>query len=124
MLQREYMKSEIKTEDYTVRYIKEEDKIVIRGNLRLVTVEKYDEIIDFILYHTMEESNAAILDLTKLEALNSSGIAALGMFIIKMKDNNRFIKITGSRYISWQVISLENFKDIHKNIEIEFMVQH
>jgi len=118
------MKSEIITPDYTLRYIEEEKKIIVRGNLRLASLEKYDEIIEFILHHTMAEASSITLDLTKLETLNSSGIAALGMFIIKMKEKNRFIRITGSRYISWQVISLENFKDIHQNIEIEFVVQH
>ena len=118
------MKTEILAEDYQAYYFREKNCITLQGNLRLGTVEKYDEIIAFILHHVLATDTVISLDLTRLTTLNSSGIAALGMFIIKMKEHDKNIKIIASKYISWQTISLESFKDIHPKIEIEFMVHH
>jgi len=114
----------IENKDYTVIYLEDENRIIVQGNLRLRSVEKYNEIIDFIEGHFSANAEDAVLDLTKLDTLNSSGIAALGLLMIKMRDKKKMVKIIGSRYISWQAMSLENFKDIHSNIEIELIVHH
>ena len=118
------MISEINNANYTLKYIESDNRIVIKGNLRLQTMEKYDEITGFIIDNVINSKCEIILDLTQLEILNSSGIAALGMFIIKMKENEKKTRIIGSKYISWQVASLSSFREIDDNIVIDFVVQH
>ncbi len=118
------MKEELITEIYEIHYIKEDNLILIQGNLRLESVEKYDEIICFITENVLSSENPITIDLTRLNTLNSSGIAALGMFLIEMKKYDRDITIIGSRYISWQSISLEGFKDINSRLSVEFIVHH
>ncbi len=114
----------IESGTYKAVYLEEENRILLQGDLRLESVEKYDEIINFISDNTLSSKRPVILDITRLETLNSSGIAALGMLMVEMKRHDREISIIGSRYISWQTLSLEGFKDINEKLSIEFAAHH
>lgn len=118
------MKEEIISEIYQIHYLKEDNLILIQGNLRLESVEKYDEIISFITNNVLSSEKTVTIDLTRLNTLNSSGIAALGMYLVEMKKYNRDITLIGSRDVSWQVFSLEGFKEINDRLTVEFIVHH
>lgn len=109
---------------YTIKSIPEEHKIVISGELKLQTVAKYNEIIDLLLESCISLQDPVILDIRNLAILNSSGIASFGLFVIKMRDTGKKLIIHASKYIHWQVFSLEDFKELNSNLEIEFFEMH
>lgn len=115
---------EIQDKNYTVEYIEEENKITFKGNLRLKSVEEYNQIMDFIFNHSLTSGKILLLDMTKLNVINSAGIASIGLFLIKMREHNKKIKILASKYTHWQAVSLKDFTDINDNLEIEYIVHH
>ncbi|HOO71316.1 MAG TPA: hypothetical protein PK926_06100 [Spirochaetota bacterium] len=116
----------IKGETYSVEYQKDDNKIVFSGNLRLQSIESYDEIINFTMHHAMSTAEPLILDFTRLEIINSSGIASLGLFLVKLRDSehNRKIVIYASKYIQWQAHSLNDLHELNANLEIVYIVHH
>jgi len=115
--------SRIENDGYSVEYIGSDDRIVFKGHFRLRTIQNYNEIMHFILEKSSGSQNI-FLDLSNLEFINSSGIASIGLFLIKLKDSDKKIKIIGSKYINWQIASLKDFQQINNNVEIEYIVQH
>lgn len=113
----------IENDNYSVNFIKDENRIIFKGNFRLRTISNYNEIMQFIIENS-EGADPVILDLANLEYINSSGIASIGLFLIKLKDSEKKIKIIGSRYVNWQIASLKDFQQINNNIEIEYVVKH
>ena len=118
------MKDELKHKAYQVRYVEDQNLILIQGDLRLESVQKYDEIIEFITSSVLSSEKPINIDVTKLATLNSSGIAALGMFLVGIKKSKREVTLIGSRYVSWQAISLDGFCDINEYLSVEFIVHH
>ena len=114
----------ISNDNYTIEYVQSENMFILKGNLRLQTIDKYNEIMDFINKHSLNESKPLVLDLTGLYTLNSSGIASLSLYFVNMKKNDKKIKLIGSSYVKWQSLSLTDFKELNPNIEVEFIVQH
>lgn len=113
-----------KNKDYIIDYIPEENRVVLQGTLRLQTVDRYNEILDFILKYVYDKEEVVILDLSRLVSLNSSGIAALGILLIKIKEANKKFRIFSSKYVHWQSISIEDFREINSDIAIEYVVHH
>ena len=110
--------------NYSIEYIDAGNKILFIGNLRLRSVNKYDEILDFILEIAYNTNEPLFLDLTKLGIINISGIAALGMACVKTRNIHKKIVIQASKYIPWQVDTLDDFKMINNEIDIEYVVRH
>ncbi len=46
----------------------------------------------------------------QLRYINSAGIASLGLFLIKIRDHKKKIKILASKYTHWQATSFKKFK--------------
>ncbi len=114
----------ITDDNYTLDYIKNENKIIFKGALRLQTVEKYEEIMNFILKNAYNTDSTLIVDLTQLTYINSAGIASLGLFFIKLREHDKKIKLLASRHINWHETSLKDFQTINDNIELEYVVLH
>lgn len=114
----------IQEEKYSIEYINDENKIVFKGELLLKSIENYNEIMDFIFEYAKSMEEPLILDLTQLKIINSSGIAALCLFLIKIKNDDIRITVHASKYIGWQVYSLKDLKQLNDNVEIEYIVLH
>jgi hypothetical protein len=116
----------MKIEDkiYSIELIKDTSTVLFIGNLRLHSVNEYNEIMENIYSFSKGDSKPITLDLSKLEFINSSGIASLGILFIKLRDLDRRIKIIASKYVNWHVASLRDFQILNPNIEIDFIVQH
>ena len=110
--------------NYSIEFISDLNKVIFVGNLRLQSIEKYNEIMELIIEKTKDSSIPFTLDLTNLNFINSSGIASLGILFIELRKFNKKIKIIASKYVNWHVGSLKDFKNINNNIEIEYVVQH
>jgi hypothetical protein len=110
--------------NYSVEFIKTDNKVIFKGNLRLQSVEEYNEIMDFVFNCAINSETILLIDMTQLSVINSSGIASLGLFLIKMRDYQKKIKILASKYVHWQSVSLKDFKEINEDVEIEYVVHH
>ena len=112
---------EIKTEKYSVEYIRGDRQITFKGILRLQDKDEYREIYELLTRAANETTGLPLrLDMGDLVFLNRSGISALSMFIIKMRKLDKDISIRGSESIPWQVKSLKNFQKLYGKVEITF----
>ena len=109
--------------NYTIEFISDLNKIIFVGNLRLQSIEKYNEIMNYYRKNKrFTDSN--YIRFNNLNFINSSGIASLGILFIELRKFNKKIIIIASKYVNWHVGSLKDFKNINNNIEIEYVVQH
>ncbi len=112
---------EIKTEKYSVEYIRGDRQITFKGILRLQDKDEYREIYEILTRAANETTGLPLrLDMGDLVFLNSSGISALSMFIIKMRKLDKDISIKGNKSIPWQIKSLSNFQKLYGKVEITF----
>ena len=114
----------IEDKNYTIEIVNNLKTIVFTGNLRLHSINDYSDIIEKIFNYIKEQNDSITFDFTKLEFINSSGIASLGILFIKLRDIEIKIKIIASKYVNWHVASLKDFQSLNPHIEIDFVVQH
>jgi len=110
--------SNLEGENYQVSHSEEENKVSISGTLRLRGIEEYGDITVLLeqLLHTKKD---AVVDLTKLEFLNSSGIAMLSRFVINArKAENAKLTILSSADVPWQGKSLKNLQRLMPSLEL------
>lgn len=111
---------EIESENYHVSYDSQTMIVNFRGSFRLNGMKDYEPIIQFLNEVVALEQPQIILDLQKLEFLNSSGISMLSKFIINMrkKQINNII-VQGSKNIPWQDKSLKNLQRLMPSLVLE-----
>jgi len=104
---------EIKTDKYSIEYIKKDRIVKMDGTLRLQNKDEYREIYELLSRAADETTGLPLkLDMKELVFLNSSGISSLSLFILKMRKLDKDISIMGSETIPWQMKSLKNFCQI------------
>lgn len=107
-------------ENYKVTLNEEDNTVILDGTLRLRGLDEYQEI-SIMLDSCLGRSNTTIVDLTKLDFLNSSGIAMLSRFVINARKNeNTQLTILGSESIPWQGKSLKNLKRLMPSLSLKF----
>ena len=112
---------EIKTDKYSVEYMRKNRLITFKGILRLLGKDEYREIFELLTQAANETTGLPLkLDMSKLQFLNSSGISSLSMFIIKMRQLDKDITMIGNNEIPWQEKSLRNFQKLYGKVEIIF----
>jgi len=100
---------QIVTDDYTVKYVPEEDTVYMSGTLRLPSIEAYQPILDILLSAIASAPPVLTIDMQQLQFLNSSGMSMLLMFVVKVRDKGSIhMVIKGSQGIPWQTKSLKN----------------
>jgi len=114
----------IEDKKYSIEILPETNTVVFCGNLRMNTVNEYNEIMENIFTISKESDKSLILDFSKLEFINSSGLASLGILFIKLRDYEKKIRIVASKYVNWHVASLKDYQTLNSQIEIEYIVQH
>ena len=100
----------IETENYTLHFDEQANEVNITGSLRLNGMDEYAPILE-VLQSALENSKEMMLDLSKLEFLNSSGIAMLAKFTIQARSiDGLVLTLVGSGEIPWQGKSLKNLQ--------------
>jgi hypothetical protein len=100
---------QIVTDDYTVKYVPEEDTVYMSGTMRLPSIEAYQPILDILLSAIASAPPVLTIDMQQLQFLNSSGMSMLLMFVVKVRDKGSIhMVIKGSQGIPWQTKSLKN----------------
>jgi hypothetical protein len=111
----------IATEDYSVDYDPEAQKIVYWGTLRLASTEDYAPIAALLDQAVTAKPPALTLDLRELKFLNTSGINVLSKFVIKVRQQETIqLNIQGSLTIPWQGRSLKNLQRLMPSLQLAF----
>lgn len=112
----------IEEEYYSVIYDSASATIACKGSIRLNGMKEYLPIIDLLNNVAEQESSTIILNLTKLEFLNSSGINVLSKFVINVRERKSIQMIVlGSQQIHWQNKSLKNLQRLMPSLKLEFV---
>ncbi|MGE5658877.1 MAG: slr1659 superfamily regulator [Actinomycetota bacterium] len=112
---------EIKSEDYCIWYDPMTKTVTYNGSLRLSKTEEYAPIVQLLNEITDEQPPLIILNLRKLEFLNSSGINILSKFVIKVRQQKNIqIVVQGSKSIPWQGKSLKNLQRLMPSLHLEW----
>ena len=106
--------------DYTVEYEPETSTITCQGKFRLRSNNEYMPIIQLLRQVADKQPETIVLDVRKLDFLNSSGINVLSKFIIRVRGHKASkITIKGVHTSAWQQKSLKNFQRLLPSITLE-----
>ncbi|MGK7896183.1 MAG: STAS domain-containing protein [Xenococcus sp. (in: cyanobacteria)] len=111
---------EIKNQDYTVQYNSDSSIVYFIGLLSLNGAKEYAPISELLNQIATEEPEKMILNLKKLEFLNSSGISMLSKFVLGLRKKKSIqLVILGSKEIPWQSKSLKNLQKFLPSLKLE-----
>jgi len=109
----------LSTDDYSVEYDPQTATVTCSGVMRLYTRE-YTSIIELLAQAT-NGATALNMDLTGLNALNSSGITAFARFVLDLNQRPELdVRVRGSRQVPWQPKSLANLKLLLPRLVLEW----
>ncbi|WP_008312363.1 slr1659 superfamily regulator [Leptolyngbya sp. PCC 6406] len=111
----------IQTEDFIAHHDADAQTVFLQGFLRLNGIEEYQPIMSLLL-GAIDQTTSCIVDLSKLEFLNSSGISMLSMFVVRVRDRgNVNLVFRGSNKVLWQTRSLKNLKRLMPALTIDLL---
>jgi len=111
----------IEEENYQLDYDEEKQFIIIEGSLRLNGLNEYQPIHD-VLAQALNSADSMTVDLSKLEFLNSSGIAMFSKFMIEARGKAEVnIKFLGSSAIPWHTKSFTNLQRLFPKLQVEII---
>ncbi len=109
----------IKTDSYQVDCSKP-SVAVISGKMRLPSPSSYEEPFQHILTGISDPAQSSyLIDITGLDFLNSSGIAALGRFVFIARQSTKPMTIRLSKTSPWQDKIIGLFKRLYDGLLIE-----
>jgi len=109
----------IETAEFVVRYDAAQHHVVFSGSIRLRTAGDYDDLRQLLRGAIARADRELRLDLRELTFLNSSGISALGHFIVEARKAARVpIVIVGSTERPWQARSLATLERIWNKVTL------
>ncbi|PIG93065.1 STAS domain-containing protein [Gloeocapsopsis sp. IPPAS B-1203] len=112
----------IEGKSYSVLYDVSTATVIFQGSLRLSGAEEYAPIEQILNSVTDQDPSIIILNLQKLEFLNSSGISMLSKFVINVrKKKNSQMIVIGSQEIPWQGKSLKNLQRLMPSLKLEII---
>jgi hypothetical protein len=89
---------------------------VLRGVMRLESVEAYDRVFLPVRAALLAASEAYRIDVRELLFLNSSGIRALCELVLLARNEQRKLEILASRTVPWQRKSLTSLQRIYDGL--------
>ncbi|MGL5060653.1 MAG: slr1659 superfamily regulator [Microcoleus sp.] len=111
---------EITTKEYSIQYDRSAETVTCRGSFRLSQMEEWAPIVELLNNAADGEPKLIVLDLRKLEFLNSSGINILSKFVIKVRQQKHTqIAVKGSKQIPWQGKSLKNLQRLMPSLVLD-----
>ena len=112
---------DIKTDEYSVRYEPTTATVNFQGLLRLAGIPDYEPIIQLLNDVTAQEPGTITLNLIDLKFLNSSGMSVLSRFVIGVrKQKTTQLVVKGSKEISWQEKSLNNWQKLMPTLTLDW----
>lgn len=112
---------EIKHPDYHIKYSQETGIVSCFGSLECRGKQGYAEIAALLKNVVEAKKPEIILDIRKLEFLNTTGITTLGVFIIGIRKTGvSRLKILGAKQHPWQARAFKGLKKLLPGMETEF----
>ncbi len=106
---------------YSIAFDEPARTISFEGSLRLESVKEYQKIHKFMMDVIELEIPSVNLDFTKVDFLNSSGIAMLCRYILDAKKKDKVpVRVTGNPKVLWQKKSFLNLKYLWEKVEVVF----
>lgn len=109
----------IQDENYRICFDEAACAVEFHGTLRLNGMTEYAPILDLLNQASATPARPLVLDLRRLEFLNSSGIAMLSKFVIGVRNGELKLTVLGSSAIPWQGKSLTNLKRLMPGLMLE-----
>lgn len=110
----------IQSDDYEIQLIPETNEVIFQGSLRLSGADEYQPIVDLLESLIDDQPRHILLDLRKLDFLNSSGINILSKFVINVRKRNTIeVTVKGAKTIPWQGKSLKNLQRLMPSLRLE-----
>ena len=102
---------EVQETGAVVRFSAETATVQFVGLLRLPHLKAYDNIARLLHAAAGQVGDTLTLDFRELRFLNSSGLSALGMFVVAIRKAGRpKLRMLGAKSNAWQQNSLRNFQ--------------
>jgi hypothetical protein len=112
----------IQSDAYRVEYDPTGPKVALEGALRLAGAEEYAPIVELLNQVLEPQPATMVLNLQKLEFLNSSGINMLSKFVIKVRQQGGTkLTVEGSQQIPWQGKSLKNLQRLLPSLVLDLV---
>lgn len=106
---------------YSITYNPETATITCEGSLRLYGGTEYTSIIKLLDTAADQKPDKIVLDIRRLQFLNSSGINIFYKFILRIRDHQATdIVVLGSEHIFWQPKLLLNFQRLLPEVQVEW----
>ncbi len=107
---------EVRETEAVVQFSQETETVHFSGLLRLSHLKAYDNIAALLRAAADQVGDTLTLDFRELRFLNSSGLSAIGVFVVAMRKAGRpKLRILGSKSNAWQQNSLRNFQMLWKD---------
>ncbi|MEM1367597.1 MAG: hypothetical protein AAGG02_06155 [Cyanobacteria bacterium P01_H01_bin.15] len=110
----------IEGENYQVNFQPESATVEFIGSLRLSGPKEYAPIAEILSQLIEPAPSEVILDLSKLQFLNSSGISMISKFVINLRKAKTIsATVIGSQDIPWQGKSLKNLQKLLPGLRLD-----
>jgi hypothetical protein len=86
--------------------------------MRLESPAAYDAVLA-PLREAMLRAPSYTIELAEVTVMNSSGIRALGMFVLAAAQANKPLVLRGSNQVPWQVKTVASLRSLHPQLTIE-----
>lgn len=102
---------EVQEQGAVVRFVAESATVQFVGLLRLPHLRAYDNVARLLHEAAAQVGEELTLDFRELRFLNSSGLSAIGVFVVAMRKAGRpKLRMLGTKSNAWQQNSLRNFR--------------
>jgi hypothetical protein len=91
---------------------------VIRGVLRLESVDSYDQVFGPARARLTTPDATYTLDVSAVTLMNSSGIRALANLVLHAKRHNTTLVIIGAQAVAWQRKTMVSLSTLYDRLEI------
>lgn len=107
-------------DNYQAVYDRRVNTVFLVGNFRLNGPEEYQPVM-FVLLEALAAPDTLIVDVSKLDFLNSSGIAVLSKFVLEARKRGvHQLMFNANEDITWQSKSLKNLQRLMPSLTLNF----
>jgi hypothetical protein len=105
-------------DEYSVDYDARPNSAVLRGVMRLESVEAYERIFAPIGPAIDAAEEAYTIDVSEVTLMNSSGIRALASIVLAAKRASKKLVFVGRTEVPWQRKSVASLRSIYPDLEV------
>ena len=105
---------------YTIEQLSPE-RAALRGVMRLETAAAYETVLAPLRAAMLAAPGTYTIELAELTLMNSSGIRALGMFVLAAADAGKPLVLRGSKQVPWQVKTVTSLRALHPQLTVDLV---